>query len=454
MSLGFLFPRYEGEFPTFRDEVRRLAVVGLRVIGAICIGAPLAWYVLGVFVLPSLPNHSMVLTDLLQAAVGTIVVVISFQKWVAPHARAFGVFTGALVATIQTSGMLMATEFHETVLQTRPEQHFPTIISIVLPVGIVAIPMKPMHTLGLGASIVSIFALVAIVLREGARPTGWEVFPMLQSVMLLAIFTLLTAVLYRQRAEAFLARRRAEESFAELSKAQASLLVEKNAASQSRFAAAMSHELNTPLGSLASAFDTLVKLLERFDERLATDPRHKQVLDDAVTSGQSSFDRLTEISDRMRHLTNLDKAESQQVDLNVLCEDVVEFLSPELDRVEVLLETTPVPKLQCRPQQIGAVLSNLLRNAAAAVDERGCIQVSTAHVGDEVAVEVRDNGRGIERDALETLFEPEFRVDGDRVATSNWGLFVSRSIVTEHRGRLLIESEPGAGTTATMRLPL
>ncbi len=50
-------------------------------------------------------------------------------------------------------------------------------------------------------------------------------------------------------------------------------------------------------------------------------------------------------------------------------------------------------------------------------------------------------------------FEPAFRVDRGRVATTNWGLFVSRSIVSEHGGRLEIASELGKGTVATLTLP-
>ena len=88
-------------------------------------------------------------------------------------------------------------------------------------------------------------------------------FPLISSALMLAIAVALTAVLCRVRATAFLARLRAEQSFLELQKAQASLLLERNAASQSRFAAALSHELNTPLGTLASAFDTLARLIER-----------------------------------------------------------------------------------------------------------------------------------------------------------------------------------------------
>lgn len=454
MVRAFLFPRYEAEHPEFRAEVERLAVLGLRVIGTICVGAPVFAYLLSALLLSAFPDTAIVLVDASQVSVGAVCLFLSFQRWMPPYARGLGIFIGALVATLQTAGILLASEFHETVLHARPEQHLPIVLSFVLPVGIVALPMKPSHTFGLGAGILSVFFLGTLAARAGVGSTGEELFPVVQSVMLVTIFTLLTAVLYRQRAEAFLARRRAEESFQELSQAQASLLIEKNAASQSRFAATLSHELNTPLGALASAFETLQKLLERFDERLEQDPRRKQVLDDAMSSSHRSFERVNQIAERMRHLTNLDKAELQRVDLNTLCRDVLAFLAPELGGVEVELEMSSVPELECRPQQIGAVLSNLLRNAAAAVDHGGRIVVSSENVGSEVWIKVRDNGRGIAPEELETLFEPAFRVDGGRVATANWGLFVSRSIVTEHGGQLHIDSQPGAGATATMRLPV
>ena len=453
MVRRFIFPRYEDEFPAFRAEVERLSVLGLRIIAVVGLGVSLVAALLTVFVLPFFSELSMVVENLSETAIYALILYLSFQKWIGPYARGFGVFIGALVASIQIAGILLAMDFLE-IGQARPEQYLPSIVSVVLSVGIVALPLKPAHTFGLGTAILSVFALGTWFAQEAAGLTGSFTFPVGEAFILIPMFTFLTAVLYRQRAEAFLARRRAEESFQELSEAQASLLLEKNAASQSRFAAALSHDLNTPLGSLASAFGTLVKLLEGFDERLEDVPRRKQVLDDAVSSSRTSFDRLNEISGRMRYLTNLDKAELQQVDLNELCEHVIEFLASELDGKSVQLETLPVPELSCRPQQISAVLSNLLRNAAAALDENGSIEVSSACADDEVVIQIRDDGRGIPPEELESLFEPAFRVDKGRVATTNWSLFVSRSIMTEHGGRLDLESEPGAGTTATMRLPL
>ena len=236
MVRRFIFPRYEDEFPAFRAEVERLSVLGLRIIAVVGLGVSLVAALLTVFVLPFFSELSMVVENLSETAIYALILYLSFQKWIGPYARGFGVFIGALVASIQIAGILLAMDFLETG-QARPEQYLPSIVSVVLSVGIVALPLKPAHTFGLGTAILSVFALGTWFAREAAGLTGSFTFPVGEAFILIPMFTFLTAVLYRQRAEAFLARRRAEESFQELSEAQASLLLEKNAASQSRFAA-------------------------------------------------------------------------------------------------------------------------------------------------------------------------------------------------------------------------
>ena len=71
----------------------------------------------------------------------------------------------------------------------------------------------------------------------------------------------------------------------------------------------------------------------------------------------------------------------------------------------------------------------------------------------EIVLEVRDNGRGMLKSQLEDLFDPTFRFDSGRVSTTNWGLFICRSIVIEHGGYIEIESKEGVGTTARVLLP-
>ena len=155
-------------------------------------------------------------------------------------------------------------------------------------------------------------------------------------------------------------------------------------------------------------------------------------------------------------LVECGRADERIVDLNELCSDTVEFLGSELKNAKVELHLAPLPGIKCRPQQISAVLANLIRNASSALESsgNGRIEVVSEAKAERLVVEVKDNGRGIEAERLGTLFEPAFRVHRGRVATTNWGLFISSSIAAEHGGSLEIESTLGSGTTARLSLPL
>jgi signal transduction histidine kinase len=72
----------------------------------------------------------------------------------------------------------------------------------------------------------------------------------------------------------------------------------------------------------------------------------------------------------------------------------------------------------------------------------------------EVEVTIRDNGRGITAEEADTIFEPQFKVAGARVATGNWSLFNARQIVYEHGGTISMETAPGSGTAVHVVLPV
>jgi signal transduction histidine kinase len=446
-----LFPTVEDDEPRFREEIERLALIGVRVIAAVCMGAPLFVYALGAFFLPSLPVPTQVLADFAELLLGAAVLALSFRVDFRPYTRWVGFLLGATTAVVQTIGMTSNPTFVSEVLHTTPEAQFAGNFAIIMLIGVAVLPLKPVHTFSLGAFMLALFTIVIYAGQGLAGLQGWSLFPLIGCSLMFVIALGLTAVLYRERATAFLGKLRVEESFHELADAQASLLLERTAASQSRFAAALSHELNTPLGSLGSAFETLARLVEELD----LDEKRKGAVEEATRSGRASYGRLAAIAQRMRNLTNLDRAEERLVDLNDLCSDTLEFLSSELGTARVEMQLAPLPKIKCRPQQIGAVIANLVRNASSALKANGDGRIEVVSLADatRVVVEVKDNGHGIEPERLSTLFEPAFRVRGGRVATTNWGLFVSRSIANEHGGNLEIESSPGRGTTARLSLP-
>ncbi len=443
----YLLPDEETHNPAFRSEVGRLSVTGLRVIAAIGVGANLLSYLLWLIWLPELPSW-MLWSDAVGILIVTAGLALTFWRGFRPHARSvcllllFVGFSDQIVAAVGKND-----------LPVEMTAFVPILVTMTLLLAVTALPVKPLQTLALGGGLTAVFFWAAYGPRRYLNLSFEEAFPVSVLIIVVLMATALTAVLYQQRVAAFHGRHAAEEALEALRQAQGKLLISENTASQNRFAAALCHELNTPLGALSSSFATLVAAYERsatkMDERIAI------VVKDAADAGRASVLRLEETVARMKVLTNLDRAEVQLVDLNQLWRDTVHFMDDSLaPRVSFVLDLSPIPKVTCRPQQLATVFSNLVQNAAAAIPANGTIRVRTAAKASDILMEVEDDGRGIASSRLPNLFEPVFKNENGRMSASNWGLFVSRGIVTDHGGRIEIESEEGKGTVARIRLPL
>jgi signal transduction histidine kinase len=184
------------------------------------------------------------------------------------------------------------------------------------------------------------------------------------------------------------------------------------------------------------------------------DPEFADILDSVTRTARDSANRLAQTIERMKRYANLDRAEVQQTNVNELLRDVIMLVRSESPRkFEVSLGGTPLPAISCRPQQLGAVFTTLIRNAATQLPPQGRIEVSTSIQDGEIRVRVRDNGSGIPAERLAHIFEPSLSERGGRIAMANWGLFNARNIVVDHGGDIEIESTEGKGTMITVRLP-
>ena len=102
------------------------------------------------------------------------------------------------------------------------------------------------------------------------------------------------------------------------------------------------------------------------------------------------------------------------------------------------------------PAQLRQALDNLVRNAVDATPDGGRVVVAAQTRRSGHSIEVRDTGRGIEPDHLPKIFDLYFTTKPDGTGV---GLAVTQQIVTAHGGAIEVDSEPGAGTTMTVRLP-
>ncbi len=146
-------------------------------------------------------------------------------------------------------------------------------------------------------------------------------------------------------------------------------------------------------------------------------------------------------------------------DLNATARDTVELLAPRAKELGIALTVRldeTLPKCPADPEGIHRALLNILGNALDAVEEEESpsVQVSTAQEsdGEWVRIEVRDNGPGISLEKINDIFRPFVSTKGAR--GTGLGLAVSRKILREHGGDILVRSQPGQGSLFILRLPL
>jgi len=170
---------------------------------------------------------------------------------------------------------------------------------------------------------------------------------------------------------------------------------------------------------------------------------------------RDSSERLYSIIARIQRFTNLDRAEVQSIDLNILLQDVVTmFQSQAKGNVRVEMNLRTVPRLVCRPQQLSGVFSTLFSHAMHVAGEEGTIRLTTRQRDGWIDICLQEEGGGISSSELAAIFHLNFGVSENRISSGNWSLFSSRHFVREHGGDITIARLGKTGLTVTVTLPL
>ena len=227
------------------------------------------------------------------------------------------------------------------------------------------------------------------------------------------------------------------------------------------FVANASHELRTPLASLIGFIDTL--------RGPAADdpPAQKRFLE--IMREQAA--RMNRLIDDLLSLSRVELMEHQppaeRLDLRDVLRRLVAGFEPRLAERAATLDlrvADGLPDLAGDADQITQVVQNLLDNAVKYGPDGGVVTLTLAPCGPDprwparpgLVLSVSDQGPGIPREHIPRLTERFYRVDQGRsraVGGTGLGLAIVKHIVNRHRGQLLIESEPGAGTTVSVWLP-
>jgi signal transduction histidine kinase len=336
-----------------------------------------------------------------------------------------------------------------------PHEYDMTGLAFVVLAVTALVRFEPKHTIALG------FAIAGMYFLSCSASDHWH-FPSMTAhrdshYIFIGVLTAFSTAITASNA----AHRRREAQVAQdairtaeaLTGAQLRAQLAETAISIGKLAAGLSHEINSPLGVLRSGIETLA-LIERSPEKheRMADTRNalfRDVLESAA--------RIEDVTQRLRRFVNLEEAELKAADLNDLLTGVKSMHETEIAErhIQVVLDLErSLPALTCRPQLLTTAFSSMLSNALNAVNGDGRVAISTLLREREVEVTIRDNGRGMTAEEADTIFEPQFKVAGARVATGNWSLFNARQIVYEHGGTISMETAPGSGTAVHVVLPV
>ncbi|MBM3406125.1 MAG: phosphate regulon sensor histidine kinase PhoR [Betaproteobacteria bacterium] len=219
---------------------------------------------------------------------------------------------------------------------------------------------------------------------------------------------------------------------------------------RSDFVANVSHEIRTPATVIAGFAETLLSL--ELDEK-----SHREYLS-AILRQSETMGRL--VGDLLL-LSSLERAtdrmEESPVELQPLLESLIyEARALSAGRHKISLEFDGPARLLAAPAEIESALRNLITNAVRYTPDGGSITVSWRARDDEGWLAVRDTGIGIAAEHMPRITERFYRVDRSRsrdTGGTGLGLAIVKRIANRHHASLRIDSEPGRGSTFTLRFP-
>jgi len=211
----------------------------------------------------------------------------------------------------------------------------------------------------------------------------------------------------------------------------------------------LAHEIKNPLSTMQLNLQLLLEDIQ------PDDPLHGRFAN-RIASIQREASRLREILDDFLRYAGKIELQPQEVELNSLLEDLVDFLSPQaqLNRVQIRLRRCgDEVKAKIDPRLIKQAILNLMLNGLQAMADGGGDLILTLACpgGREAVIEVIDTGTGMSPEIQKKLYQAYF---SQRKGGTGLGLAMAKRIIDEHGGTIAVCSEEGKGSVFTVRLPL
>ncbi len=225
---------------------------------------------------------------------------------------------------------------------------------------------------------------------------------------------------------------------------------------KSEFLARVSHEIRTPLNAIIGFSDVMIE--ERFGP--VGNDRYREYLRDIHRSGVHVLDLINDLLDISKIEAGKLDLHYEAVDLNQIAAETVALLQPQANRERIIIRTSfsrAVPKVVADMRSIRQIILNLVSNAIKFTPENGQVIVSTVYEGNgEVALRIRDTGRGMSAEEIDRAMKPFQQVGAisdRRGKGTGLGLPLTKALVEANRAYFDLESTPGEGTIAHIHFP-
>lgn len=223
---------------------------------------------------------------------------------------------------------------------------------------------------------------------------------------------------------------------------------------KSSFVSTASHQLRTPLTGIKWGIAAL---------KQNTGPSLNQDAHTLIERLESSTDHMLQLINDLLNVSRIEEGATVsigEIDLVALLADLVHDLRFDAEHKKLTFDTSitkELPLLKGDIDRLRIAIRNLLENAIKYTPEGGKVMLGAAVAGDHVEITISDTGIGIDKDALPFLFNKFYRAPNavrQQTEGTGLGLYLCKTIISQHGGTVSVDSAPNEGTTFTIRLPL
>lgn len=213
-------------------------------------------------------------------------------------------------------------------------------------------------------------------------------------------------------------------------------------ATTGEIAASIAHEIKNPIAGVLGA-------LQIFEDSIANNDEKKEIYAEMIFQ----LERVNYAVNDLLSYARPAQPVFEKVQINELLKKTISLMSPQLKDKKISFKNDLADDLSlvaADKKQMQQVFWNVLINALQAIDTNGKISVRTLNHNSTIQIIISDSGKGIDAKQIEKVFKAFYTT---KHKGTGLGLTITKRIIDQHRGEINLESEPGIGTTVTIKIP-